>query len=274
MATAPALVSSYYPLKFSNISGTPTDFFQDIVWNDSALFGRPIYYEIEWNHATSVVTLYRDGAQVSQRNMSGTSLNGGFAIHTEFYYTGTSTTSGLTNSWFSMSDMYWQTIESEADVALGPGTVVASARPESDDVVEFSRPEGYSSNAQVVSADTYGTLNGYIIPRAADRILTGDSVGMQDLYNLNLSDVTSTLASVEAVSVRTVASNPGTTSMTFGAIAKSGAAQVEPAEPMQVNPNEPSYVASTTVLTSDPSDGARWNMAKLANLKVGTKIIS
>lgn len=274
MATAPALVTGYYDLTFSNIANSPTEFFRDPIWLDSSLYGRPIYYEIEWNNSTNIVTLFRDGAQVSQRNMSGASLNGGFAIYTEFYYSGTNTSSGLTNSWFSMSDMYWQTIESEADVALGPGTVVASARPESDDVVEFSRPDGYSSNAQVVSANTYGSLNGHIVPSSTNRILTGDSVGMQDLYNLNLSDVTSTLASVEAVSVRTVASNPGTTSMTFGAIAKSGAAQVEPVEPMRVNPNEPSYVASTTVLTSDPSDGARWNMAKLANLKVGTKIIS
>lgn len=274
MTLAPPLVSGYYDLYFSNIASTPTEFFRDNAWNDSALFNRPLYYEVEWDAATSVATLFRDGVQVAQKNMSSTSLNGGFAIYTELYYAGSGTTSGLTNRWFSMSDMYWQTIESEADVALGPGTVVASARPDSDDVVQFTRPDGYGSNAQVVSANTSGTSAGNIVPNSADRFLTGESAGMQDLYNLNLSNVTSVLASVEAVNVRTVAYNPGTTPMSFGVIAKSGAVQVEPVEPIQVNPSEPSYVANSTVLTSDPSDGARWNMAKLANLKVGTKIIS
>ncbi|QMV29939.1 hypothetical protein JT351_gp33 [Providencia phage vB_PreS-PibeRecoleta] len=275
MATAPSVVSGYYDLYFTNIAAAPIDFFRDNIWNNTADFGRPLYYEIEWDNSTRVVTVFKDGVQVAQKTMGADqSLNGGFGIYTELYAAGTATTSGLTNRWFSMSDMYWQTIESEADVALGPGTVVASARPESDDVVQFTRPSAYDSNAQTVSVNTTGTAGGNIVLNWPDRYLTGESEGMQDLYNLNLSNVTSVLASVEAVSVRTVAYNPGTTPMSFGAIAKSGAVQVDPAEPLQVNPNETSYIASNTVLTSDPSDGARWNMAKLANLKVGTKIVS
>lgn len=274
MATAPSLVSGYYDLYFTNIANSPITFFRDNIWNDNALFGRPLYYEIEWDNSTSVVTIFRDGAQVAQTNMPSAPLNGGFAIWTELYYGGSGTTSGLGNRWFSLSDMYWQTIESEADVALGPGTVVAAARTAVDDVVEFSRPDGFSSNAVVVRENTSSNINGQILPYSSGRYLTGESAGMQDLYTLNLSNVTSVLASVEAVSVRTVAYNPGTTPMSFGVIAKSGAVQVEPVEPMQVNPSETSYVANSTVLTSDPSDGARWNMAKLANLKVGTKIVS
>lgn len=274
MATAPSLASGFYDLSFSNIANTPTEFFRDAIWLDNALYGKPLYYEIEYDNSTNIVTLFRDGVQVAQKDMSETRLRGGFAIYTEIFYSGTLASTGLTERWFSMSDMYWQTLESEADVALGPGTVVAAARPDSDDVVEFSRPDGYSSNAQVVSANTTGTSAGYIAPNSEGRFLSGESAGMQDLYNLNLTNVSSVLASVEAVSVRTVAYNPGTAPMTFGVIAKSGAVQVEPAEPMQVNANEPSYVANATVLTSDPSDGARWNLAKLANLKVGTRFIS
>lgn len=274
MATAPALRSALYDLYFTNVASTPTDFFRDDVWNSTADFGRPIYYEIEWDNSTSVVTLFKDGVQVAQKSMAGTSLNGGFGIYTELFYSGTNTATGLSHRWFSISDMYWQTIESEADVALGPGTVVAAARPASDDVVQFTRPDGYDSNAGVVLANTSSNSSGIILPNSTPRYLTGEAAGMQDLYNLDLSNVTSVLASVEAVSVRTVAYNPGTTPMSFGAIAKSGAVQVEPVDPLTVNPNETSYIASNTVLTSDPSDGARWNMAKLANLKVGTKIVS
>ena len=263
--TTPSYVSYRYPLYFSNISGTPVNFF-----SLPATLNTPFYFEIEWDVATRTVTVYQDGAQVDQKVLSYVdSLDGGFAIHTEMYYNGTGTQTRA--PWFQISDMYWQTIESEADIALGPGTVVRTALPASDDVVSFTRPEFYPSNANVVQVSTSSNTDGTITQSNPSRFLSGSGVGSQDLYNLDISRITNTMSRIEAVTVRSVSGNSGTIPVSFDAIAKRGSTQVGTDKGLEVLPNAP-FAAKNLVMVADPSDGSRWDASKLASLKIGTKI--
>nr|ELR5076452.1 hypothetical protein [Providencia rettgeri] len=250
-----------------NIAGTPFNFF-----TAPTTFYTPFYFEIEWDVATRRVTVHQDGELAYTTILDPTySLNGGFAIHTEMYYSGSGTQTRA--PWFQIGDMYWQTIESEADTALGPGTVVRKAWPASDDVVSFTRPELYPSNANVVQVSTSSNTDGTITQSNPGRFLSGSGAGSQDLYNLDISQVTNTLSRVEAVSVRSVSGNPGTIPMSYDAIAKKGSTQVGTDKGLTVLPNDP-YAAKNLVMVADPSDGSRWDATKLASLKIGTKIIS
>lgn len=265
--TDPSYLSARYPLYFSNIAGTPLNFFT--VPN---VRNTPFYFEIEWEVASRTVTVFQDGVQVDQKVLSTSdSINGGFAIHTEMYYNGTGTQTRA--PWFQISDMYWQTIESEADTALGPGTVVRMAWPASDDVVSFTRPEFYPSNANVVQVSTSSATDGTITQSNSARFLSGSGAGSQDLYNLDISRITDTMSRVEAVSVRSVSGNPGTIPMSYDAIAKRGSTQVGTDKGLTVLPSAP-FAAKNLVMVADPSDGTRWDTTKLASLKIGTKIVS
>lgn len=268
--TRPSYITGQYPLYFSNISGSPFNFFT--LGRGANTLETPFYFEIEWDVASRVVTVYQDGVQVDQKVLStADSLNGGFAIHTEMYYNGTGTQTRA--PWFQVSDMYWQTIESEADTALGPGTVVRMAWPASDDVVSFTRPEFYPSNANVVQVSTSSNTDGTITQSNTSRFLSGSGAGSQDLYNLDTSRITNTMSRIEAVTVRSVSGNPGTIPMSYDAIAKRGSTQVGTDKGLTVLPSAP-FAAKNLVMVADPSDGSRWDATKLASLKIGTKIIS
>lgn len=260
----PTIFNSIYALNIADVASSPSPFVTQTLGRET-----PYYFEIEWDSVGRKVTVYRDGALLIPATAAN--LTGGVGIYTEMYYTGSAT--AYFSPWVQIGDMYWQTIESDADTALGPGTIVKNAFPSQDDEVSFTRPSTWNSNAVVVQVPTSSVYDGKIIPATADRFLTGAGAGAQDLYGIDLTNVTSTMARVEAVSVRSVAGNPGTTPMTFDVIAKSGAVQVDSGEGVLVAPNS-TYYAKNTVLTADPADGARWTIAKLANLKIGTKIIS
>lgn len=232
--------------------------------------GVPFYYELEVDTSGNYV-LFIDGAQVTSGNKP--SLVQGIMIYFEAYRSGSVTRYRMPG--IAISDMYWQTIESDADTALGPGTVVRQAVPSTDDQVQFARPASYSSNASVVSGDvTISSGGGYtnILPNPSDKILTANAAGAQDLYQLDLSLVTSQLATVESVRIRTIAGNPGSIPSTFAPIAKVGTHQVEGDGVLL--PAQAGYRYSGITLNADPSDNARWDMAKLARLKVGSKLIS
>ncbi|EBI5392069.1 hypothetical protein DRC10_23515, partial [Salmonella enterica] len=187
------------------------------------------------------------------------------------HYTG-STTSQTPFFGFELRDMYVQRILSEADQRLGSSTKVYAFNPVTDDAVQFTRPDGYASNASVVQTPI---ANGGItpIPSVTAAILGADVVGQQDLYNIDISKVSSRLASVEAVNVRTMARNPLLGNRQVAAIAKSGAAQTQ-SENTSTLEQGGLWRFNTLHMVSDPADGSRWNLTKLAGLKVGTKFVA
>lgn len=229
------------------------------------------YMEVEWLADTKTLNIYQDDELLSSRtNYTANDMSFGITLVCE-HYTG-STTSQTPFFGFELRDMYVQRILSEADQRLGSSTKVYAFNPVTDDAVQFTRPDGYASNASVVQTPI---ANGGItpIPSVTAAILGADVVGQQDLYNIDISKVSSRLASVEAVNVRTMARNPLLGNRQVAAIAKSGAAQTQ-SENTSTLEQGGRWRFNTLHMVSDPADGSRWNLTKLAGLKVGTKFVA
>ncbi|ELF8096551.1 hypothetical protein RA357_004377 [Salmonella enterica] len=229
------------------------------------------YMEVEWFADTKTLNIYRDDELVSTRtNYTANDMSYGIILMCE-HYTGNNF-SATPFFGFELRDMYLQKIVSDADQRLGSSTKVYAFSPVTDDVVQFSRPDGYSSNAAVaVTPIANGGVNP--IPSVTAAILGADVVGQQDLYNIDISKVSSRLASVEAVNVRTMARNPLLGNRQAAAIAKSGAMQIQ-SENTSALEQGGLWRFNTLQMVSDPADGSRWNLTKLAGLKVGTKFVA
>lgn len=247
--------------------------------NTQSLYNIPVgsgnlpekYVEVEWFADTKSLNIYADDELVSSRtNYTANDMSLGIILMCE-HYVG-STTSQTPFFGFEIRDMYIQRILSEADQRLGSSTKVYAFNPVTDDAVQFTRPDGYASNASVVQTPI---ASGGITPTpsVAAAILRADVVGQQDLYNIDISKVSSRLASIEAVNVRTMARNPLLGSRQSAAIAKSGAAQTQ-SENTSTLEQGGLWRFNTLQMVSDPADGARWNLTKLAGLKVGTKFVA
>ncbi|ENL9127449.1 hypothetical protein AB6J89_004656 [Salmonella enterica] len=229
------------------------------------------YMEVEWIADTKTLNIYQDDELVSSRtNYTANDMSFGIILMCE-HYVG-SRTSSTPFFGFELRDMYLQKIVSDADQRLGSSTKVYAFNPVTDDAVQFSRPDGYSSNAAVAVSPVQsgGATPTPSVPAA---ILGADVVGQQDLYNIDISKVSSRLASIEAVNVRTMARNPLLGNRRVAAIAKSGATQTE-SENTSTLEQGGLWSFNTLQMVSDPADGSRWNLTKLAGLKVGTKFVA
>ncbi|EIR2036951.1 hypothetical protein LWN48_001701 [Salmonella enterica] len=229
------------------------------------------YVEVEWFADTKTLNIYQDDALISSRtNYTANDMSYGLVLMCEHYVGGTYSNTPFFG--FELRDMYLQKIVSDADQRLGSSTKVYAFNPVTDDAVQFSRPDGYSSNAAVAVSPVQsgGATPTPSVPAA---ILGADVVGQQDLYNIDISKVSSRLASIEAVNVRTMARNPLLGSRQSAAIAKSGAMQIQ-SENTSTLEQGGLWRFNTLQMVSDPADGARWNLTKLAGLKVGTKFVA
>ncbi|ECY3719588.1 hypothetical protein AU665_17810 [Salmonella enterica subsp. enterica serovar Bonariensis] len=229
------------------------------------------YMEVEWLADTKTLNIYLNDELVSTRtNYTANEMSYGLILMCEHFVS--NSTSSTPFSGFELRDMYVQKIVSDADQRLGSSTKVYAFNPVNDDVVQFSRPDAYSSNAAVavtpISAG--GTTP---TPSQSPAILGADVVGQQDLYNIDISKVSTRLASIEAVNVRTMARNPLLGNRQSAAIAKSGATQTQ-SENTSTLEQGGLWRFNTLQMVSDPADGARWNLTKLAGLKVGTKFVA
>ncbi|ENR0965191.1 hypothetical protein ACETN9_004390 [Salmonella enterica] len=229
------------------------------------------YVEVEWFADTKTLNIYQDDELISSRtNYTANDMSYGLVLMCEHYVGATYSNTPFFG--FELRDMYLQKIVSDADQRLGSSTKVYAFNPVTDDAVQFSRPDGYSSNAAVAVSPVQsgGATPTPSVPAA---ILGADVVGQQDLYNIDISKVSSRLASIEAVNVRTMARNPLLGSRQSAAIAKSGAMQIQ-SENTSTLEQGGLWRFNTLQMVSDPADGARWNLTKLAGLKVGTKFVA
>lgn len=229
------------------------------------------YVEIEWISDTKTLNIYQDDELVSTRpNFTASSMAYGFIMMCELYVGNSFSTTPFFG--FEVRDMYIQRILSDADQRLGSSTRVYTFNPVTDDVVQFARPEGFDSNASVVLTPI-GSVGTTPAPSVTTAVLSGDVVGQQDLYNVDISKVSTRLASVEAVNIRTMARNPLLGNRQSAAIAKSGATQTQSDKTSKLEQGG-LWRFNTLQMVSDPADGSRWTLAKLAGLKVGTKFVA
>ncbi|AGO15193.1 hypothetical protein N351_gp39 [Salmonella phage iEPS5] len=229
------------------------------------------YMEVEWLADTKTLNIYLNDELVSTRtNYTANDMSYGLILMCEHFVS--NSTSSTPFSGFELRDMYVQKIVSDADQRLGSSTKVYAFNPVNDDVVQFSRPDAYSSNAAVaVTPISAGGITP--TPSQSTAILGADVVGQQDLYNIDISKVSTRLASIEAVNVRTMARNPLLGNRQSAAIAKSGATQTQ-SENTSTLEQGGLWRFNTLQMVSDPADGSRWNLTKLAGLKVGTKFVA
>lgn len=229
------------------------------------------YMEVEWLADTKTFNIYlNDELVLTRTNYTAYDMSYGLILVCE-HFVGNNTSSTPFFG-FELRDMYVQKIVSDADQRLGSSTKVYAFNPVNDDVVQFSRPDAYSSNAAV--AATPISAGGITpTPSQSTAILGADVVGQQDLYNIDISKVSTRLASIEAVNVRTMARNPLLGNRQSAAIAKSGATQTQ-SENTSTLEQGGLWRFNTLQMVSDPADGARWNLTKLAGLKVGTKFVA
>lgn len=229
------------------------------------------YMEVEWLNDTKTLNIYMDDELVSSRpNYTAFQMAYGVILLQEHYVS--SNFSNTPYLAFEVRDMYVQRILSDADQRLGSSTKVYAFNPVSDDVVQFSRPDGYASNA-AVAVTPISQSGVWPVPSTAGAMLGADVVGQQDLYNIDISKVSTRLASVEAVNVRTMARNPLLGNRQAAAIAKSGATQTQSESTSKLEQGG-NWRLNTLQMVSDPADGSRWTLAKLAGLKVGTKFVA
>ncbi|EEJ3362163.1 hypothetical protein ABN82_003958 [Salmonella enterica subsp. enterica serovar Hadar] len=229
------------------------------------------YMEVEWLADTKTLNIYLNDELVSTRtNYTAYDMSYGLILMCEHFVS--SQTSATPFFGFELRDMYVQKIVSDADQRLGSSTKVYAFNPVNDDVVQFSRPDAYSSNAAVAVTpiSAWGVTP---TPSQSTAILGADVVGQQDLYNIDISKVSTRLASIEAVNVRTMARNPLLGNRQSAAIAKSGATQTQ-SENTSTLEQGGLWRFNTLQMVSDPADGSRWNLTKLAGLKVGTKFVA
>lgn len=229
------------------------------------------YMEVEWLANTKTLNIYLNDELVSTRtNYTAYDMSYGLVLMCEHFVS--NNTSSTPFFGFELRDMYVQKIVSDADQRLGSSTKVYAFNPVNDDVVQFSRPDAYSSNAAVaVTPIAPGGITP--TPSQSTAILGADVVGQQDLYNIDISKVSTRLASIEAVNVRTMARNPLLGNRQSAAIAKSGATQTQ-SENTSTLEQGGLWRFNTLQMVSDPADGSRWNLTKLAGLKVGTKFVA
>lgn len=229
------------------------------------------YMEVEWLADTKTLNIYLNDELISTRtNYTANDMSYGLILMCEHHVGPTYSATPFFG--FELRDMYVQKIVSDADQRLGSSTKVYAFNPVNDDVVQFSRPDAYSSNAAVaVTPISSGGITP--TPSQSTAILGADVVGQQDLYNIDISKVSTRLASIEAVNVRTMARNPLLGNRQSAAIAKSGATQTQ-SENTSTLEQGGLWRFNTLQMVSDPADGSRWNLTKLAGLKVGTKFVA
>ncbi|WOZ15276.1 hypothetical protein [Salmonella phage STP-3] len=243
-----------------------------VLYTVAMVAGQPEkYVEIEWISDTKTLNIYQDDELVSSRpNYTAATMAYGFTMLCELYVGNKFSTTPFFG--FEVRDMYIQRILSDADQRLGSSTRVYTFNPVTDDVVQFARPEGFDSNASVVLSPI-GSQGVTPAPSVTAAVLSGDVAGQQDLYNVDISKVSTRLASVEAVNIRTMARNPLLGNRQSAAIAKSGATQTQSDKTSKLEQGG-LWRINTLQMVSDPADGSRWTLAKLAGLKVGTKFVA
>lgn len=232
------------------------------------VLGKEVYVEVEWLANTKTLNMYVDDEMVQTTGPNFTTYNPweSISFYTEVYNGGTA----INNTHSEFKDLYIQRIDSPADVRLGSATRVWPFQPASDDDVQYLRPAGFNSNAAVAAKSM--TANTIPQPSPNTDFLSATEVGQHDMYNTDATGISSKLATVEGVAIRSYALNPLAGTRVFGVRASLNGVLTEAPTPTSI-PSNTGYKLNQMVMTVDPN-GSRWTPATVAALKIGTKLKS
>lgn len=223
------------------------------------------YVEIEVDVTNQLINVWVDeilAAQPVWQDAFNDFANG-FCIR---YCRGSSSNAGNTIRGYYVSDMY--VIDAEDGVAptgrLGASTRVIGELPDTDIDVEFSRPDGYDSNAEVVGTERTTQATPSVF-------LTGDGAGTQDLYSKAGSTIGQAAAIVYAVNVRSEFANGALASHTMAAVIGDGTNTAE--QSYGTLANSDGWVSRNGIFHTDPS-GAAWTPGSAGATYFGFKVVS
>lgn len=223
-------VDGAYALRVSDLTGNAQNVSRlSMNW----VLGKEVYIEVEWMADTKTLNMYVDDEMVQTTGPNFTTYNPWTSIsfYTEVYNSGVS----ISNTHCEFKDLYVQRIDSSADVRLGSATRVWPFRPASDDDVQYLRPAGFNSNAAVAAKGM--TANTIPQPSPNTDFLSATEIGQYDMYNTDATGISSKLATVEGVAIRSYALNPLAGSRVFGVRASLNGVVAEAPTPTTIPSN-------------------------------------
>lgn len=166
----------------------------------------------------------------------------------------------------AIRDIYCLAVDAVAPFQrLGPTTQVIGELPSDDVVVDFARPSGYASNAEVAALP--------VVPNPAD-YLTADQIGQADVYSVTGSTVAAAASQVYAVGVKTQVANFAAAAHTVGAVVRSGAVPTTGTESLGVVSPGVGFQNRAAYFTENPDTAAAWTPQEAADAEFGLTVLS
>lgn len=166
----------------------------------------------------------------------------------------------------SIRDVYCLEVDAVAPfLRLGPTTQVIGEVPTDDADVDFTRPGGYASNAEVAALP--------VVPSPPD-FLTADQVGQTDFYGVTGSEVAAAASQVYAIGVKTQVANFAAAAHTIGAVVRSGVVPVTGTEPLGAVSPGTGYVNRSAYFAENPDTLAAWTPQEAADAEFGLTVLS
>lgn len=263
------LTANYGP--FSLLSGYNSDRTLASVFNNRAATGvtidftAPVYIEVEVDIPNKIFRVWANDMLVQDATWLAawsTILNKGIAM----FWGAMQTAANLNLDSFLVGDMYLVDANDSVfpTVRLGPTTRVVGDLPTADVQAQWTRPEGFSSNAVVVGQGLDGGKD------SPDYIFA-DGAGTTDVYAAPNSSVGADAGSVYAMTLRVKQANFAAPARNMGALIDDGVNRI-------VKPNGTvtagnGFSINKAIFVSAP-DGGSWTAVKAKNSRFGVTVIS
>lgn len=225
------------------------------------------FFECEIDTAAQTIKVWVDDVYAGQATWNATydaPFANGFQIR---IFRGSSTAQGWTiqNGGVYISDIYCVDMNDGQvpNTRLGKTTRVMGESPDTDVSIQFTRPDGFPSNADVI--------NDPIVNNATPtQFLSGDGAGAEDMYRTANSMVTNFAGSVYGVTLRARYANASGSSHTLAITTDDGVKT----ENSLGNVAAGSGVLMKSIVLNKTPSGTTWTPAKAAALKYGFKIVN
>lgn len=230
-----------------------------------------VYVEVEIDTVNNLVRVWVDDLLLIDSAFSAPNLATASAAFSQglSVYSASRNTSTSSTGFFSavtFRDIYCLAVDAVAPFQrLGPTTQVIGELPTDDAEVDFTRPGGYASNAEVAALPVVLNPSDY---------LTADQVGQTDLYSVATSEVATAASQVYAVGIKTQVANFAAAAHTVGAVVRSGAVPVTDTESLGSITPGAGFVNRAAYFTENPDTEAAWTPQEAADAEFGLTVLS
>lgn len=220
--------------------------------------GKLSHIELLIEQDVNRLRVYIDDVLIADGPMQGAAelANGGFSILLRTQAT------IVTTLTMKVSDVYMLGLDAVHTAKLGAAARVMEIAPTGDMDVHWTRPDGYASNAQVLSQTFNNTAPAYLAAR---------DVGDYDIYNAP-SSVAANAAKVFGVGMKLNAMTMAAGTHTVKPVIKSAAGVSEAGKESTLTFATPSLVFSD--LSVNPDTNAIWTPAAISAAGIGYKLKS